>query len=183
MRNDTAKRICEAVKLRDVMEAHGVRFNSRGFAKCPFHSEKTASLSIKNEHYKCFGCGAYGNAIDFIMRDCNLTFPQALVKLDSEFCLGLVGKSRPQTRRDRIEAHERELVKQAAEKLEAERNEIYFALCDLHQDLLGRVLNGEGSFKDMLNDVAAALDDFNGEGVRLWTEMLKKHGYIKKKTS
>ena len=67
MSNELAKQITGALKLRDVMEFYGVQFNSRGFAKCPFHSEKTASLSIKNEHYKCFGCGAYGGIIDFVM--------------------------------------------------------------------------------------------------------------------
>ena len=61
--NEMARKITESLRLRDVMEFYGVQFNSRGFARCPFHAEKTASLSIKNEHYKCFGCGAYGSVI------------------------------------------------------------------------------------------------------------------------
>lgn len=59
MTNNLAREISGRLKLREVMEFYGIQFNGRGFAKCPFHTEKTASLSIKNEHYKCFGCGAY----------------------------------------------------------------------------------------------------------------------------
>lgn len=45
---------------------------------CPFHHEKTASFFIyPNNSYYCFGCGVYGNAIDFVMKKMNLTFKEA----------------------------------------------------------------------------------------------------------
>lgn len=52
-------------------------------ACCPFHSEKTPSFSVNEERqfYYCFGCGAGGNAIGFIMNFENMDFPQAVETL------------------------------------------------------------------------------------------------------
>ncbi len=47
---------------------------------CPFHNEKTASFSVSPEKqiYYCFGCGAGGNVISFIMKIEGLSFPEAV---------------------------------------------------------------------------------------------------------
>ncbi len=47
---------------------------------CPFHDEKTPSLSVSPEKkiFRCFGCGASGNAITFLRRHKNLPFPEAV---------------------------------------------------------------------------------------------------------
>lgn len=50
---------------------------------CPFHHEKTPSFSVnpQKQFYKCFGCGAAGTAIKFVMQYDGLTFPEAVRKL------------------------------------------------------------------------------------------------------
>ena len=50
------------------------------FGLCPFHNEKTGSFSVSRSKqiYYCFGCGAGGNVISFIMQYENLTFPEAV---------------------------------------------------------------------------------------------------------
>ncbi|OQX92354.1 MAG: DNA primase [candidate division Zixibacteria bacterium 4484_95] len=47
---------------------------------CPFHREKTPSFTVVpgKGFYYCFGCGASGNAVNFIMRHENLDYPEAL---------------------------------------------------------------------------------------------------------
>lgn len=47
---------------------------------CPFHSEKTASFSVHSTHqfYKCFGCGAGGDVIKFVMEIERFTFWEAV---------------------------------------------------------------------------------------------------------
>jgi twinkle protein len=45
---------------------------------CPFHSEKTPSFTVSKTHYKCFGCGKYGDAVDFLMQHKNITYPDAI---------------------------------------------------------------------------------------------------------
>ena len=56
-------------------------------ALCPFHSEKTPSfvVSPSKQIYHCFGCGASGDAIKFIMEIEKLTYPEAIEKLASMY--------------------------------------------------------------------------------------------------
>ena len=60
-----------------------VKLTKRGanlWACCPFHSEKTPSFSVSvgKQMYYCFGCGAGGNVISFLMNYESYTFPEAL---------------------------------------------------------------------------------------------------------
>lgn len=50
---------------------------------CPFHKEKTPSFSVsaQKQFYKCFGCGASGSAIGFVMQYEGLSYPEAIRKL------------------------------------------------------------------------------------------------------
>jgi len=52
-------------------------------ARCPFHDEKTPSFTVSQEKqfYHCFGCGANGTAIGFLMEHAGMTFPEAVEEL------------------------------------------------------------------------------------------------------
>ncbi len=52
-------------------------------ACCPFHNEKTPSFTVNGEKqfYHCFGCGAHGNAIDFLMNYDKLEFVETVEEL------------------------------------------------------------------------------------------------------
>ncbi|MEE8544320.1 MAG: CHC2 zinc finger domain-containing protein, partial [Alphaproteobacteria bacterium] len=52
-------------------------------ALCPFHNEKTPSFTINEDKgfYHCFGCGAHGDVIGFVMRAAGLSFPEAVANL------------------------------------------------------------------------------------------------------
>lgn len=65
---------------------------------CPFHKEKTPSFSVsqQKQFFKCFGCGASGNVIGFLMRYEGLSYPEAIRKLAES-----IGMTVPETRRDR----------------------------------------------------------------------------------
>lgn len=74
----------EDVNLKVLIEREtGEKFNREGFIKCPFHGEKTPSMSIKffpdkNKYkFKCFGCDAGGDAIDFISKLKDLDYKKA----------------------------------------------------------------------------------------------------------
>lgn len=55
------------------------------FGCCPFHDEKTASFSLseKKQIYYCFGCGATGSAVNFLMQYERLSFPEAIEEIAS----------------------------------------------------------------------------------------------------
>ena len=55
------------------------------FGCCPFHDEKTASFSLneKKQIYYCFGCGATGSVVTFLMQYERLSFPEAIEELAS----------------------------------------------------------------------------------------------------
>lgn len=54
-------------------------------ACCPFHNEKTPSFTINDQKgfFHCFGCGAHGDVVGFVMRHDNLSFPEAVAFLAS----------------------------------------------------------------------------------------------------
>ncbi|WP_122678043.1 DNA primase [Pseudomonas viridiflava] len=71
--------IVDVVSSRVQLKKTGKNFS----ACCPFHKEKTPSFSVSpdKQFYYCFGCGAGGNALGFIMDHDNLDFPQAVEDL------------------------------------------------------------------------------------------------------
>src|ERR1700752_929001 len=63
-------------------------------ACCPFHTEKTPSFTVSptKQFYHCFGCGAHGTAIGFLMEHAGMSFPEAVEQL-----AGQVGLAVPRT--------------------------------------------------------------------------------------
>ncbi|MGE5766606.1 MAG: DNA primase [Bacteroidota bacterium] len=66
---------------------------------CPFHNEKTPSFTVNDDKgfYHCFGCGAHGSAIDFVMNSEGLSFPEAVERLAAQAGLA-VPQDRPEDR-------------------------------------------------------------------------------------
>ena len=72
----------------DIVETVGSRLKLKKTGKnysalCPFHNEKSPSFSVSpdKQFYYCFGCGAGGNALGFVMDFDRLEFPQAVEEL------------------------------------------------------------------------------------------------------
>ena len=69
--------------------ARRVRLTRKGrehIGLCPFHKEKTPSFTVNEDKgfYHCFGCGAHGGVIDFVMQMDGLSFPEAVQHLAAE---------------------------------------------------------------------------------------------------
>ena len=80
--------IDDLLNRSDIVEVVGSRIQLKKAgknytARCPFHQEKTPSFSVSpdKQFYYCFGCGAGGNALGFIMDHDSLDFPQAVEDL------------------------------------------------------------------------------------------------------
>jgi DNA primase catalytic core len=77
------ERIRQANPIETVVAERGIHLKKKGKslqALCPFHQEKTPSFSITPAKglYKCFGCGAAGDVIGFVVKHDRLSFPRAL---------------------------------------------------------------------------------------------------------
>jgi DNA primase len=80
-------RVLEATDLVSLIGEH-VRLERKGrehLGLCPFHDDRRPSMAVVTHKgtpfFKCFACGAAGNAIDFMMRYHRLEFPEALRQL------------------------------------------------------------------------------------------------------
>ncbi len=74
---------------------------------CPFHGEKSPSFHVYDDHFHCFGCGAHGDAISFVMQSEGAGFPEAVERLAGEAGLE-VPKPSPraaEAERQRLDLH------------------------------------------------------------------------------
>jgi DNA primase len=74
--------IVEVVNARVPLKKAGREYQ----ACCPFHSEKTPSFTVSptKQFYHCFGCGAHGTALGFLMEYDRLSFPEAIEELATQ---------------------------------------------------------------------------------------------------
>jgi len=86
---ESLENLRQKVDLVDVMSSHMdlKRSGASYKALCPFHDEKTPSLMIQkgDTHYHCFGCGAHGDAIQFLMAHLKMGFSDAIESLAQRF--------------------------------------------------------------------------------------------------
>ena len=86
---ETIEKIYAAAKIEEVV-ADYVTLRKRGanlIGLCPFHNEKTGSFTVSPSKgiYKCFGCGASGHAVGFIMEIEQCSFVEALKLLGKKY--------------------------------------------------------------------------------------------------
>lgn len=86
---ETIDRIYAAAKIEEVVSDY-VTLKKRGanlIGLCPFHHEKTGSFTVSPSKgiYKCFGCGASGHAVGFIMEIEQCTYVEALKLLGKKY--------------------------------------------------------------------------------------------------
>jgi DNA primase len=90
-------------------------------ACCPFHKEKTPSFTINDEKgfYHCFGCGAHGDVVNFVMQHDNLPFPEAVEQLAARACLQVPKSSPEDIQKAKIQKDLFTLMNDAAQWFEA----------------------------------------------------------------
>ncbi|MDX5930247.1 DNA primase [Acidiphilium acidophilum] len=133
---------------------------------CPFHNEKSPSFYVYDDHYHCFGCGAHGDAISFVMQNDGAGFMEAVERLAAEAGMQ-VPKPTPQAAE--------------AERREADLSEVLAAAAAEYRRLL-RLPQGASALAYLrgrgLSD--ATIEQFglgwSGEGRGVITEALGRQG-------
>lgn len=82
---------------------------------CPFHNESTPSFKVFADHYHCYGCGAHGNGIEFVMHKQGLTFPEAVRMLASRTGVEIPSNKPSEAQPDR-HAKARDVLRRACAK-------------------------------------------------------------------
>ena len=87
--------IVEVINARVPLKKKGREYT----ACCPFHNEKTPSFTVSEtkQFYHCFGCGAHGTAIGFLMEYEHLDFVDAIETLAAEYHIEVPREDTPDT--------------------------------------------------------------------------------------
>lgn len=101
--------------MPEVVRRYGIEINRAGFCRCPFHTEKTASMKIYAQSFYCFGCGAGGDVIDFVRLYERCDFKTAFRMLGGEFD--------NHTKKHALSAYKRDADKRTREKQTARKAE------------------------------------------------------------
>ena len=96
---ESLENLRQRIDLVDLLSSHLDLKRAGAFFKacCPFHEEKTPSFMVKrgDSHYHCFGCGAHGDAIAFLMNHLKMGFAEAVESLAERFGVTLVKTDEP----------------------------------------------------------------------------------------
>lgn len=137
MMNSHFNLIKQRVSVADACRMYGIELNRAKKARCPFHSEKEGSFSVKNDMWHCFGCGAGGDVITLVQKLFNLTPYEALEKLNYDFHTGLDLEHKPERqevirhRQDqKLKEQFNKWVKNAFDVLSTYFRELHFASQD-----------------------------------------------------
>lgn len=116
-------RLKDSVTVTELVNHYGFELNRAGYICCPFHGEKTPSMKIYPDHFKCFGCGAHGDVIKFVEAFQRLDFKEAMNWINREFDLGLPFEEFVPLRQMRAARLARNRIKAARNKRERIREQ------------------------------------------------------------
>ena len=123
-KEELVEEVRERNDIVDVISSY-IRIQKRGnnyVGLCPFHNEKTPSFVVSGgkQLYTCFGCGASGNVIGFVMKYENYSFQEALQSLAAR-----VGMELPESDYDKEEKKNRD-IKQRLLEIHKEAAKFYY---------------------------------------------------------
>lgn len=116
----TIKQVHDRADIVDVVNKYNITLTRRGvnlFGCCPFHNERTPSFIVNpaRNTYHCFGCGAHGDAIRFVMELDNKTYPEAIEHIANMFGIPVLHTAKQLTD-EQIQAHKKREAMQVAVK-------------------------------------------------------------------
>lgn len=123
---DSLEHLRSRIDLVEVLSPY-VQFQRSGSAfkgLCPFHEEKSPSFIIQkgDSHYHCFGCGAHGDAIQFLMTHQRMSFVEAVEHLADRFQVPL-----EEVETDKPKGTSKTILKEAIQKASQ-----FYQFCLLH---------------------------------------------------
>lgn len=175
-----ANEISRAVEIKDAFNYYGYEVNHHGYAACPFHNEKTASLKVYKDHFYCYGCGTSGDVTALVMKLFDIGFIDAIRKINTDFSLNLPVEQEKLSLSEQIKlAQKSRKLEEAKQEEQQRRDNIaneYFELLDeyiKHENNLAKYRPAQyvealhPLFVDALHNIERVgylLDTFDREG-------------------
>jgi len=149
------EKISEILNTSDIVDivSESVILKKSGrnfFGLCPFHSEKSPSFSVNADKqiFHCFGCGAGGNALSFVMKYHGLSFPEAARMVARKYNIVLETESIDPVRRKQV------LVKESLLRLNKKVMSLYAGV--LNETSKGKAardyLENRGMTRDIIDE-------------------------------
>ncbi|MCI9000102.1 MAG: hypothetical protein HFJ26_04070 [Clostridia bacterium] len=122
------REVKERANIVKVAELYGLKLNRAYKCVCPFHKEKTASLSIspQKQIWKCFGCGKGGDSISLVSELLNINALEAAKSINYTLGLGLD----PNQRSNYFEINKYKNKQKTEEIFKKWENKTFQLLCD-----------------------------------------------------
>lgn len=122
------REVKERANIVKVAELYGMKLNRAYKCVCPFHKEKTASLSIspQKQIWKCFGCGKGGDVISLVSELLNINALEAAKSINNTLGLGLD----PNHKNTYFEINKYKEKRKTEEMFKQWENKTFQLLCD-----------------------------------------------------
>lgn len=119
-----------AVSCRQLLEDNGIQVNRQGFAVCPFHGDRDASLKIYkgDRGWCCFGCHKGGDVINLARELYGLTFQDAVRRLGEDY--GLSAQTASERKKAAHIANARRALQNMEERQRAGALDQFFSTMD-----------------------------------------------------
>lgn len=91
---NSAVYIKESISMQDVLSMYGYD-SKKNRIPCPIHGGTHPNMAVTDRSFRCFVCGSSGSVIDFVMGVFDLSFSDAVRKIDRDFNLGLTSGISP----------------------------------------------------------------------------------------
>ena len=128
-----AAEIKAAVKMPELLRFYGFNLNAKNRMPCPFHNGKDNNFGVKDNFYHCFVCGEKGDIFTFMQKVFELSFSEALTKLNDDFAVGLpIGEKLTRSKQMELgrKSYERKKQIKAEEERKARIDKEYWAAYD-----------------------------------------------------
>lgn len=115
--------IKERISVKDAIAYYfGIEITRKNIS-CIFHEDKNPSMSVDNEVFYCHSCHVGGDVIKLVQEYYKLSFKEAIIKLDTDFKLGLTGERISVTQQIKLRKQKQEKERIEAEKQAKEKQE------------------------------------------------------------
>ena len=122
--------ILNNITMLEVLDKYNIPHNKTMY-HCCFHKDKNPSAKFYKNSFYCFSCGRTGDLIQFVQYLFNLTFQEAMSKINEDFNLGISDNNSFDKNKIKQIENQRELERKKKEY----KNKYYMKLCKEYRDL------------------------------------------------